>query len=235
MSTPTEPNSADRALANDLIMTVPTSIKLSVTLWNKAIDEWATHKIAAHRSAAVAEAVAKRENQADLAQEVDDLKATVAGLADSADKVRGRLEDERDSLKAQVVRLKEALEDLPELYNLATEKSCTCYPANDCGHCGFCSAWEKADNLASTASSLVPADLADSVALPRTEWQAAKDRIDELIDKNIEGAKQNSALESENKYLRQTIAEAIGLLDGNCDPRTLLRKAALQPSEKGGT
>ena len=75
----------------------------------------------------------------------------------------GPLVKDRDSLAALVVRLKEVLEELPELYNLATEKSCTCYPANDCGHCGFCSAWEKADNLASTASSLVPADLADKV------------------------------------------------------------------------
>ena len=86
----TEPNSADRALA----LKVAHHLTVSGITADDQYRHEAAKFIAAHRSSAVAEAV--------------------AGLADSADKVRGSLEDERDSLKQAVAGLEAKFMEVAE-------------------------------------------------------------------------------------------------------------------------
>ena len=151
MTTPAEPNSADRALAH-AIACGQLSVGGPKGYETAELDEEGTAKlIAAHRSSAVAEAVER-------------CQTPTAGLIEMAVKLAtGELESERDSLRALVVRMREKVQAI-ETHSLIHSSP-------------YIPPESRADieRECREALSLVPADVADAyVLVKRGEWEASK-------------------------------------------------------------
>lgn len=101
---------------------------------------------------------------------------------------------ENDALKALVVKKDEALRMSRRYSESALDQFAGRLTTGDSAECDLAQeTLEKTD----LALALTPADLAGCVCVKRKEWQAAKDRIDDLISKNIEGANLNASLTEE--------------------------------------